>query len=52
MERFSTLSGHPLPKDKLDSLTDLGMIELSDTHLKATKDGRAVLNAVIRELLE
>lgn len=52
MERFSTLSGYPLPKGKLESLTDLGMVELSDTHLKATKDGRAVLNAVIRELLE
>ncbi len=52
MERFSALSGYPLPKGKLGSLTDLGMIELSDTRLRATKDGRAVLNAVTRELLE
>ncbi|WP_425084067.1 radical SAM family heme chaperone HemW [Ruegeria profundi] len=52
MERFGTLSGHPLSKNKLDSLSVLGMIEMSDTQLKATKDGRAVLNAVIRELLE
>ncbi len=52
MERFSALSGHPLPNDKLVSLSDLGMIELSNTRLRATKDGRAVLNAVIRELLE
>ncbi|WP_171175208.1 radical SAM family heme chaperone HemW [Ruegeria sp. HKCCD8929] len=49
--RFEQLAGHPLHSDKLRYLTDLGMIEADQGRLKATTDGRAVLNAVIRELL-
>ncbi len=51
IDRFSSLSGQPLPKSKLDHLTDIGMIEQKDGRLIATQDGRAVLNSVIRELL-
>lgn len=51
MDRFNALSPSPIPQDRLDYLSDIGMIEQSGHVLKATKDGRAVLNAVIRELL-
>ncbi len=51
IDRFYSLSGLPLPKTKLDHLTDIGMIEQKDGRLIATQDGRAVLNSVIRELL-
>ncbi len=51
IDRFGALSKQPLPQEKLQHLCELGMIELHDNRLRATKDGRAVLNAVIRELL-
>ncbi len=52
IDRYSRLSGLPLPSDALDHLTDIGMICHQNGRLSATADGRAVLNAVIRELLE
>ncbi len=52
IDRYSRLSGLPLPSDALDHLTDIGMIRHQNGRLSATADGRAVLNAVIRELLE
>ncbi|MFY2824085.1 radical SAM family heme chaperone HemW [Ruegeria sp. MALMAid1280] len=51
IDRFNALSDQPLPQDKLSDLVELGMIEQTNGRLVATKDGRAVLNAVIRELL-
>ncbi|MBO9452414.1 coproporphyrinogen III oxidase [Tropicibacter sp. R16_0] len=51
MDRFQALSSTSIPQDRLSYLTEIGMVEQSGTTLKATKDGRAVLNAVIRELL-
>ncbi|SLN69419.1 Oxygen-independent coproporphyrinogen-III oxidase 1 [Falsiruegeria litorea R37] len=51
MDRFQALSSTPVPQDRLDYLKDIGMIEHVGSTLKATKEGRAVLNAVIRELL-
>lgn len=51
IERFNALAEHPLPEDRLSDLIDFGMIEQTDGRLIATNDGRAVLNAVIRELL-
>lgn len=52
MDRFHHLSGYPLPQPKLDHLQDIGMIVQDGPRVSATSDGRAVLNAVIRELLE
>ncbi len=52
MDRFAILSKAPLNPDKLDELESYGMIRRDQNRLFATKDGRAVLNAVIRELLE
>ncbi|WP_420585542.1 radical SAM family heme chaperone HemW [Ruegeria sp.] len=51
IDRVNALADHPLPQDRLDDLIEYGMITQSDGRLIATKDGRAVLNAVIRELL-
>lgn len=52
IDRYHSLSNRRLPKNTLDDLTDLGMIQTHNGQLMATPDGRAVLNAVIRELLE
>ncbi|WP_171132670.1 MULTISPECIES: radical SAM family heme chaperone HemW [unclassified Ruegeria] len=52
IERYCALSGCSLPQDKLDHLTQIGMIQCQDGRLMATPDGRAVLNAVIRDLLD
>lgn len=48
--RYERLSGTPLDNRRLDHLIDLGLIRIEDARLIATKDGRAVLNAVLREL--
>lgn len=52
IDRYMILSGRELPQRNLNSLVDLGMITLDENRLRATSNGRAVLNAVIRELLE
>ncbi|MCZ8154087.1 MAG: radical SAM family heme chaperone HemW [Rhodobacteraceae bacterium] len=50
IERYERLSGAPLDERRMDHLTDLGLIRIEDARLIATKEGRAVLNAVLREL--
>ncbi|KIC38423.1 coproporphyrinogen III oxidase [Ruegeria sp. ANG-R] len=52
IDRYERLSGDVLPEGKLDTLIDSGMIALDGDRLRTTANGRAVLNAVIRELLE
>ncbi|MDA7963762.1 radical SAM family heme chaperone HemW [Ruegeria sp.] len=52
IDRYHALSDRRLPQNKLDDLIDLGMVHIHNGRLAATPDGRAVLNAVIRELLE
>ncbi len=51
IDRHVSLSGRALPTDKLNMLQELGMVERVDARLRATADGRAVLNSVLRELL-
>jgi putative oxygen-independent coproporphyrinogen III oxidase len=51
MDRFQALSSTSIPQDRLDYLKEIGMVEQTGSILRATKDGRAVLNAVIREML-
>lgn len=51
IDRHKFLAGHPLDPTKLDSLQELGMIEIDGSRLRATAQGRAVLNAILRELL-
>ena len=51
MVRYTQISGRTLPQSKLADLAELGMVTISDQRLRATNQGRAVLNAVLRELL-
>ena len=51
LDRFARLQGHPIGADRLERLENLGLVELSEQRLKATKQGRPVLNGVLRELL-
>ncbi|PXW78277.1 oxygen-independent coproporphyrinogen-3 oxidase [Ruegeria sp. P4] len=51
LERHEALAGKPLSETKIQELTDWGMIVVDGARLRATAQGRAVLNAVLRELL-
>jgi oxygen-independent coproporphyrinogen-3 oxidase len=51
MERYAAVSGAPLPSAALAQLADLGMVEISAGRLRASKAGRPLLNAILRELL-
>ena len=51
LERHEALAGKPLSVKKTQELTDWGMILVDGARLRATSQGRAVLNAVLRELL-
>ncbi|WP_170570929.1 radical SAM family heme chaperone HemW [Ruegeria atlantica] len=51
IDRFNALTDQPLQQKKLSDLMEIGMLEQKNGRLIATKNGRAVLNAVIRELL-
>nr|WP_255729610.1 radical SAM family heme chaperone HemW [Epibacterium sp. Ofav1-8] len=51
LDRHSSLAGLPLSTTKIHQLLELGMIDVDGSRLKATSEGRAVLNAVLRELL-
>ena len=50
-DRFAALSGVPLNPETVAHLQEIGMVETGGTALRATRQGRAVLNAVIRDLL-
>ncbi|SFN41286.1 oxygen-independent coproporphyrinogen-3 oxidase [Roseovarius lutimaris] len=49
--RFTALSGAPLNTNAITHLEEIGMVEYRGARLCATRRGRAVLNAVIRDLL-
>lgn len=49
--RFTALNGTSLDQRTLEHLHEIGMVETEGTWLRATRRGRAVLNAVITELL-
>ncbi len=51
IDRYKNLAGAQLPPEKVAELIEYGMVTLNDGKLQPTKDGRAVLNAVIRKLL-
>ncbi|MDT8328087.1 MAG: radical SAM family heme chaperone HemW [Roseovarius sp.] len=50
-ERFAALAGAPLDPEAIGHLREIGMVETVGNTLRATPRGRAVLNAVIRDLL-
>ncbi|MDP2062120.1 MAG: radical SAM family heme chaperone HemW [Phaeovulum sp.] len=51
VERYAAVSGAPLPSAALAQLADLGMVEISAGRLRASKAGRPLLNAILRQLL-
>ncbi len=51
LARYEALSGRRLPEMRLAHLEEIGVIARSEGRIRATKSGRAVLNAVLRELM-
>ncbi len=51
LERHEALAGKPLSVKKIQELIDWEMVVVDGARLRATSQGRAVLNAVLRELL-
>ncbi|NCQ23404.1 MAG: coproporphyrinogen III oxidase [Rhodobacteraceae bacterium CG17_big_fil_post_rev_8_21_14_2_50_63_15] len=51
LARYEQLAGCPIEPGRIAALQDLGMVRQSGDLLAATEQGRAVLNAVIREIL-
>ena len=49
--RYQTLAGRALPAQALADLQSYGMIAQDGPRIRATREGRAVLNAVIRALM-
>ncbi len=48
--RYRQLAGADLPVGALALLTDLGLVETVNGRLRTTRDGRPVLNGILREL--
>lgn len=51
LDRYENLAHKELPYERIEHLRDIGMVGINERRLAATSDGRAVLNAVLRELL-
>ncbi|MCV2863286.1 radical SAM family heme chaperone HemW [Albidovulum sediminicola] len=51
MARYGTLAAAPLDQAAIERLGDIGLVSGDGGRLRATPAGRAILNAVIRELL-
>ena len=51
MTRYAQLSGIALDASVINSLRDIGMVSTDGSRLRATPQGRMVLNAVLRELI-
>ena len=49
--RFEAMSGKPFDAQAIRDLAKMGMLEEDQGRIRATRDGRAILNAVIRELM-
>ncbi|WEF24433.1 radical SAM family heme chaperone HemW [Paracoccus sp. S3-43] len=50
LARHARLAGAPLDPATIGRLADLGMVETQGGQLRATRDGRPLLNAILREL--
>ncbi|KEO61046.1 radical SAM family heme chaperone HemW [Thioclava indica] len=51
VNRYATLAGAELAPPSIAYLRDIGMITLEEGRIRATEQGRPVLNAIIRELM-
>jgi putative oxygen-independent coproporphyrinogen III oxidase len=52
LERHRRISGQKISEQKIDLLRGLGMVEIRESRLIATQQGRLVLNAVIENLMD
>ncbi|MEY5037951.1 MAG: hypothetical protein RL472_1057 [Pseudomonadota bacterium] len=52
LERYHTMQGAMLSGEKIQHLTDLGLVETSDDHMKTTAKGRPLLNGILRDLCD
>lgn len=50
MARYAALSGEPLDPKVINELSNLGLVDVHNGRLRATSQGRPVLNAILREL--
>ena len=50
MARFAALNGAPLDGAAVESLLDLALVQVNGGRIMATRTGRPVLNAILREL--
>lgn len=50
LARYEALRGRPIAARRIEGLAELGLVQTESGRLKATQDGRAVLNGVLREL--
>ena len=51
LRRYEMLAGAAMDEEKIAHLQSIGMIALDGPYMRATSEGRVVLNAVLRELL-
>ncbi|MEL7280640.1 MAG: radical SAM family heme chaperone HemW [Pseudomonadota bacterium] len=51
MARYQAISGKELATETLEHLSEIGMLHVDHDRIRATRQGRIVLNAVIQELL-
>ena len=51
MLRYQSISGTELNAQKINHLSEIGMVELHGKNLRTTPKGRMVLNAVLRDLV-
>lgn len=49
--RYAALNGHPLNQERIEALLSLEMVEIEGENIKATTQGRPLLNSVLTELL-
>ncbi len=50
LSRLAAIGGSALSQDRLAALESDGLIAVNGSHLKATREGRLVLNSLILEL--
>ncbi len=50
LARFRAMAGTDLDGRTVANLTDLGLVQADDERIRATRQGRPVLNAILREL--
>ena len=50
VKRHAALAGRTIAADKIEALASLNLLREVDGHLQATRHGRPILNAIIREL--